>query len=276
MQSNLDHSRRPPSSSGVSIYYDDRISRLAQRLSGIHNGLEMDRSSKHFEKLAEVEGSMKRLEEEMNNRHEEGLRKVNELKSLLLGMKSQGQENYLAPNTGAEGQGVPNISSNDAFQVERRLNELLQSEIISRKTMEQRLVEVIDDRMEKLKSEILKKDLEREELDSCVKRFVQVDIVRLGNAIKNEIEKCQAIESNLILQLREEIERLNRVINEEVTARQQSIDTLLDLMENLVQQITVDSRNDRSERQNSEDTLLRLLEETLSRIQSVTSTITKS
>ncbi|KAJ1606112.1 MAL7P1.13-like protein [Cryptosporidium canis] len=264
------------------VYQDDRISRLSQRLNSIHNGLDMDRSSKHLDRLAEIETSMKAFEEEMNRKYDEGMRKVSELRATLMSMRSENREAYSSYYLEAESRAGPkedpsySSPKSELHQAERRLNELLQSEIFSRKSMEQRLIEIIDDRMDRLRSEISKKDIEREELDSCVKRFVEVDIVRLGHAIKNEVEKCQSIESNVLAQLREEIERLNCMINEEVNTRQQSIDTLLDLMENLVQQITIDTRNERSERQNSEDTLLRLLEESLNRIQIATSGITKS
>lgn len=281
MQSTSNYLKKLASGPGTNVYHDDRISRLSQRLNSIHNGLDIDRSAKHYDKLAEMETNMKRFEEEMNRKYDEGMKKVNELKSTLMNLKSENREvcsscymdqeiknnsmenqNYLKPKSGI-------------LNAEKRLNELLQSEIFSRKSMEQRLIEIIDDRIENLRGEISKKDIEREELDSCVKRFVEVDIVRLGNAIKSEVEKCQTIENNLLSQLKEEIEKLSYLINDEVNTRQQSIDTLLDLMENLVQQITIETRNERSERQNSEDTILKLLEESLNRIQQATSNITK-
>lgn len=283
MQSTSNYSRKLTPGPGANVYHDDRISRLSQRLNSIHNGLDIDRSAKHLDRLVEIETSMKRFEEEMNRKYDEGMRKVGELRNTLMSMKSENREAYSSyyvdgeSRTGSiEAQGYSNNPRSEILQAERRLNELLQNEIFSRKSMEQRLIEIIDDRMERLRSEISKKDIEREELDSCVKRFVEVDIVRLGNAIKNEVEKYQAVENNLLAQLKGEVEKLSCMISDEVNTRQQSIDTLLDLMENLVQQITIDSRNERSERQNSEDTLLRLLEESLNRIQLVTSSITKS
>ncbi|KAH8583049.1 uncharacterized protein ELE39_003080 [Cryptosporidium sp. chipmunk genotype I] len=281
MQSTSGYSKKLTSGLGTNVYHDDRINRLSQRLNSIHNGLDIDRSTKHYDKLAEMEANMKRFEDDMNRKFDEGMKKVNELRSTLTILKTENRDIYSsyyvdheAKASSTESQNYLNPKS-DILQAERRLNELLQSEIFSRKSMEQRLIEIIDERMERLRNEISKKDIEREELDSCVKRFVEVDIVRLGNAIKNEVDKCQAIENSVLSQLKEEVEKLSYLINDEVNTRQQSIDTLLDLMENLVQQITIDTRNERSERQNSEDTLLKLLEESLNRIQIATSTITK-
>ncbi|KAH7648764.1 MAL7P1.13-like [Cryptosporidium bovis] len=267
------------SSQGVNVYQDDRINRLSQRLSSIHNGLDVDRSSKYTDKLSELESNIKKFDEEMTFKYEDGMKKLDEIRELVFDIKIENENEHKNEcEYKAESEGNVKSSGFDGVKlvhIEKRINELLQTEIYSRKTMEQRLMDIIDDKLDVLKSEMLKKDSERQELDNCVKKFVDIDIPRLGNAIKNEIENCKLIETSINKQIKDEIEKLNSIINEEVEARQQSIDALLDLMENLVQRIAIDTKADRTERQNSEDTLLNLLGETLNRIQSVASSIVK-
>ncbi|KAH8740218.1 hypothetical protein FG386_001493 [Cryptosporidium ryanae] len=274
------------SSQGANVYQDDRINRLSQRLSSIHNGLDLDRSSKYTDKLLELELNIKKFDEEMTLKYQDGMKKLNNIRELVLDIKVENEREMKScyefkateleeNNSGSQNAESAGFDGIKLVQMEKRISELLQTEIYSRKTMEQRLMDMIDDKLDALKSEILKKDSERQELDDCVKKFVDIDIPRLGNAIKNEVENCKLIETNLNKQVKGEIEKLNSLLNEEVEARQQSIDALLDLIENLVQRIAVDTKTDRTERQNSEDTLLNLLGETLNRIQSVASSIVK-
>ncbi|XP_665252.1 hypothetical protein, partial [Cryptosporidium hominis TU502] len=147
MHNTLSYSKKLTSGSGANVYHDDRINRLSQRLNSIHNGLDLDRSTKHYDKLAEMEASMKKFEDDMNRKYDEGMKKVNELKSTLMSLKSENREIYSSycmdhetKANSIENQNYLNPKS-DILQAERRLNELLQSEIFSRKSMEQRLIE---------------------------------------------------------------------------------------------------------------------------------------
>ncbi|KAL7067290.1 hypothetical protein ACR3K2_22740 [Cryptosporidium serpentis] len=258
-------------------FQEDRFNRLNQRLNSIHTGFDIvnDKNPKFVKHLNEIESRISDVNNELNAKYQTEIRHIDQLRGLIIN-DTDGYDDFTnekAPNTNSNN--FNTLMASNILQAESRLNQILENEILNRKNLECRLIDIINDRMDHLQSEITRRDAEREELDACVKRFVDFDIPRLSDAIRNEIDKCQSSENELLKKIEVEFTRLHEMIEDEIKIRQQSIDALLDLMENLVQQITLDARNDRSDRQASEDILMKLLEETLTRIQAATQSLYK-
>jgi len=106
----------------------------------------------------------------------------------------------------------------------------------------------------------------RAENEQNLRRYLEVDIPKLYDSLRDEVGNREAMENRILKRANEEIGRLQDSIVAEKRAREETEEAMLRMMEDVVSKMQGEIAQERREREQTEETLLKLLEDTCNKL----------
>jgi len=244
---------RSGSSSGA---YYDRINRLSERLSGLHQGLEHERNSR-FDQLGQ---RMYDVDLRLQTTQDSLTGDLAHLKEQLANFQRDFEEEKF------NREAVSDAKSKELTAADLRLQQALDAEQQARREAEAKVLKSFEDRTNMLREEIVREGRSRAEAEAALRRYVDVDIPKLYENLREEAQSRESMEDRIVRRASDEINRLQEAILTEKKAREDTEEALLRMMEDTVSKMRAEIAQERADRETTEETLLKLLEETCNKL----------
>jgi len=237
--------------------YRDRITNLTTKLSSMHEGLDKDRSSRYDH----LQFRMKQLDERLSASQDASKKKFDVLKDHVLIFQEtlkgerEVREQYVA------------AKEKEIAKVDQSLQVVLKSEQDERREAEQVIRKVFEDKTLYLKDEILHSGKIRMDNEAKLRRFLEIDIPKLYEGLKEEVEKREQMEQRMLKKAMDEVTQLQGAVLAEKKAREDTEEAILRMMEDVVTKMQAEIQTERRERERTEEMLLTLLNDTCHNLQ---------
>lgn len=245
------------SSASSETAYRDRINNLTSKLSTLHEGIDKDRNSRYDH----LQNKMKHLDERLSASQDASAKKFGVLKDHMLifqqSLKAE-QENRDAFQLRKE---------DEIVQIDVALQATLVAEQDARREAEQKIIRVFEEKNAYLKDEILNCGKSRLDSEAKLRRFLEVDIPKLYEGLKEEVENREAMEHRMLKKAMDEVTQLQGAVLAEKKAREDTEEAIIRMMEDVVTKMNVEIQNERRERERAEQMLLTLLNDTCNKLQ---------
>jgi len=232
--------------------YRDRVSNLTTKLASMHEGLDKDRSTR-FDSL---HVKMKHLDERLAAQQDASQKKFCVLKDHMLVFQDSIKEEQACREELAQ------RKEEEILRIDKNLQVILQKEQEERKKAEQVILRVFEDKTAYLKDEISHSGKVRMDNEAKLRRFLEVDIPKLYEGLKEEVEAREAMEHRMLKKAMEEVTQLQGAVLAEKKAREDTEEAILRMMEDVVSKMQAEIRTERKERERVEEMLLALLNDT--------------
>jgi len=190
--------------------YRDRVTNLTNKLSSMHDGMDKDRNSKYDH----LQGKMKHLDERLSASQDASLKKFGVLKDHMLIYQEVVKEEREHREKYCQNK------EEEIAKVDVALQALLVSEQEARKVAEQKIRRVFEDKTTYLKDEILHSGKERNDNEAKLRRFLEVDIPKLYEGLREEVENREQMEQRMLKRAMDEVTQLQGAILAEKKARE--------------------------------------------------------
>jgi len=243
--------------------YRDRITNLTTKLSSMHEGLDKDRSSRYDH----LQVKMKQLDERLSASQDASQKKFGVLKDHVflfqetVKKEREIREQYIVSK------------EQEIVKVDQALQIKLQEEQDERRGAEDRIRRVFEDKTTYLKDEILHSGQMRNDNEAKLRRFLEVDIPKLYEGLKEEVDNREAMEQRMLKKAMDEVTQLQGAILAEKKAREDTEEAILRMMEDVVTKMQAEIQTERRERERTEEMLLTLLNDTCQNLQAASSTL---
>jgi len=240
--------------------YRDRVSNLTKKLGHLHEGETKEKSTIQ----SMLQDRMKKLDERLTASQDASTKKFNVLKE---GMAIF--QDTLKSET-AHRDALKESKDQETVRVDAALQEVLQSEQDARKVAEQRILKVFEEKSAHLKDEIGHSGKERMDNEAKLRRFLEVDIPKLYEGLKEEVENRELMEHRMLKKAMDEVTKLQGAVLAEKKAREETEEAILAMMEDVVSKMQGEIQTERRERERTEEMLLALLNDTCQNLQAST------
>jgi len=153
------------------------------------------------------------------------------------------------------------ITANEA------LEEALLAEQAALRETEARIVNLFESKTNSLKEEITTAGRLRMDNEANLRRYLDVDIPKLYEALREEVAQRENMEQRMLKKAIEECAQLKTAISEEKKARIDTEEAMLRMMEDVVTKMQGEISSERRDRERTEEMLMNLLNETCDRLQ---------
>lgn len=235
----------------------DRIARLSDKLCVLHEGLDEDRNTR-FEHL---QGKMRHLDERLSASQDAATKKTAVIKDQLICFQKDIDVEKEAREQLAE------AKEKDIVRVDTAMQEKLQAEQAALRETEQRILRVFESKTDALKEEICKSGRVRVDNEGNLRRYLEVDIPKLYESLKEEVHNREAMEQRMLQKAMDEVTQLQSAILAEKKAREDTEEAMLRMMEDVVAKMQSEIATERQERERTEEMLLNLLHDTCHKLQ---------
>mmetsp|Transcript_54673 Transcript_54673/g.98207 ORF Transcript_54673/g.98207 Transcript_54673/m.98207 type:complete len:262 (-) Transcript_54673:143-928(-) len=237
--------------------YRDRVARLTDKLSVLHEGLDQDRNTR-FDHL---QGKMKQLDERLSVSQDAAAKKFGILKEQMLIFQEDLKNERMHRENLAE------TKEQEINRVDTNLKSILQSEQDSRRETEEKILKTFEEKTAQLKDEINQSGRVRMDNEATLRRFLEVDIPKLYEGLKEEVQNRETMEQRMLKRAMDEVTQLQGAILAEKKAREDTEEAMLRMMEDVVAKMQAEIQTERRERERTEEMLLSLLNDTCHKLQ---------
>ena len=130
--------------------------------------------------------------------------------------------------------------------------------------MERRLLAMIDDRANGLRSDIMKLGYDRDESVTYIKDCIENDIPKLREAVAIEIKDKDEASNEIVKKINGECNIIQKKIMDNKKNNEKSEEAMLDMLKVMVKNIKGELHFERLERESTQESLITLLENTFS------------
>jgi len=133
-------------------------------------------------------------------------------------------------------------------------------------------VNLFESKTNSLKEEITTAGRLRMDNEANLRRYLDVDIPKLYEALREEVAQRENMEQRMLKKAIEECAQLKTAISEEKKARIDTEEAMLRMMEDVVTKMQGEISSERRDRERTEEMLMNLLNETCDRLQNASQT----
>jgi hypothetical protein len=154
----------------------------------------------------------------------------------------------------------------DMANLETKFTQLIEGEINTRKESDSRLIRLVDERFNSLRTELVRESKLRAENIDLVNNTLEADLPKLNEAIRVEGNEREEVDTAMMKRYTEELNKLNETIQNERKNREESETAIYDMLKDVVSKVKAEIDTEKKERETTEETLLGLLEETCNKL----------
>ena len=150
--------------------------------------------------------------------------------------------------------------------LEQKIDERFNQEAQIREEIGNKLINIIDDKFNALKTEISKESGNRFECIENLKSYLENDVPKLNEMLNNEKIKREEGDDTIDKKITDEISQVQEVITNDKKNREQTEEAILEMLRVLVTKSKADIESEREEREKTEEILISLLEDTCNKL----------
>eukprot|EP00933_Yihiella_yeosuensis_P016713 TRINITY_DN14170_c2_g3_i1.p1 TRINITY_DN14170_c2_g3~~TRINITY_DN14170_c2_g3_i1.p1 ORF type:complete len:264 (+),score=80.06 TRINITY_DN14170_c2_g3_i1:109-900(+) len=246
----------PKSSKGD---YIERIARLSEKLTAANEvGTHQDEKGLRSELL---QAKLTTLDERVSTCQDLSHKKFMALKEQLLKF----QKDLDSERTLREAS--EQAKTEEVVSLDASLQANLRAEQEALRETETRVLSIFETKTNTLKEEMIRSGKLRMENEANLRRYLEVDIPKLYESLKEEVSNREAMEQRMLQKAMDEVTELQSAVLEEKKAREDTEEAMLRMMEDVVTKMQAEIANERRERERTEEMLLTLLNETCQKLQ---------
>jgi len=236
--------------------HKQKIERIAEKLNNVHITPENERNSK----IDLLENRSKNLEEKITEYVESNNKRVNLLRDQIQKIQRMLEEEK------DHREQVLQAKYRDMANLETKFSQLIEGEINARKESDSRLIRLVDERFNGLRTELVRESKLRAENIDLVNNTLEADLPKLNEAIRVEGNEREEVDTAMMKRYTEELNKLNETIQNERKNREESETAIYDMLKDVVSKVKAEIDTEKKERETTEETLLGLLEETCNKL----------
>jgi DNA repair exonuclease SbcCD ATPase subunit len=225
-------------------------------LNSVHITPENERNSK----IDLLENRSKNLEEKITEYVESNNKRVNLLRDQI------GKIQRMLEEEKDHREQVLQAKYRDMANLETKFTQLIEGEINTRKESDSRLIRLVDERFNSLRTELVRESKLRAENIDLVNNTLEADLPKLNEAIRVEGNEREEVDTAMMKRYTEELNKLNETIQNERKNREESETAIYDMLKDVVSKVKAEIDTEKKERETTEETLLGLLEETCNKL----------
>lgn len=244
--------------SGGAETYRERIERLSAKLNVVHEGVASGEKASKYDYLQE---KVRKLDEKVAVSVDASQKKFSVIREQLVQFQKEVDHECKSRDdlANAQGKGISDIDKN--------MHKLLAAEQKELKDTEQRILQAFASKTNALKEQLTSSSKQRLENEANLRKYLDVDIPRLYEALKEEVNNREAMEQRMLRKAMEEVTQLQSAVLEEKKAREDTEEAMLRMMEDVVAKMQSEIATERQERERTEEMLLNLLHDTCHKLQ---------
>jgi len=237
--------------------YQERIQRLFERVSNIHNYTEEEK----FAKIKEIEAALSEIADQLERRKDTRENQIESFNDKIRQLKALFEEEAAAKNR------LETKLQADLEGLERHSYRLIEEAKTTRDEVDRKLVTKLNGAMDIIQSEIPRclkdKTFEHQkELDQILK----VELPNLQEELNNECHLRKELESKIYEQFMEQIRELGELYQDEKRVRELKEEELLAVINSISKEVETGLKKQRAEREGSEENILELVEKVIERL----------
>mmetsp|Transcript_2868 Transcript_2868/g.8107 ORF Transcript_2868/g.8107 Transcript_2868/m.8107 type:complete len:290 (-) Transcript_2868:69-938(-) len=241
-----------------SMEHRDRMSILSDKLCVLHSGLDQDRNVRY----EHLQGKLRALDDRVGASQDATHKKFVVLKDQIVQFQRElSSEQMLRDSMVIE-------KEEEIKNIAESLRASLSAEQEERRASERRILQIFEKKTQAVKEEVNDLGNTRVNNEANLRRYLEVDIPKLYENLKEEVDSREAMEQRMLARAMEEVTGLQAAILAEKKAREDSEEAMLRMMEDVVAKMQAEIAAETKERQKMEEMLLGLLHETCTRMQS--------
>eukprot|EP00931_Biecheleriopsis_adriatica_P058107 TRINITY_DN34527_c0_g1_i1.p1 TRINITY_DN34527_c0_g1~~TRINITY_DN34527_c0_g1_i1.p1 ORF type:complete len:291 (+),score=84.13 TRINITY_DN34527_c0_g1_i1:68-874(+) len=243
--------------------YRERIARLTDKLNVVHetSGTHATTENTKVSKLDFLHDKVKKLDERVATSQDLAQKKFSALKEQL----GKFQKDLEVERDTRDR--LAKTKTDEIVCIDRALQQNLEAEQQALRETETRILQLFESKTHSLKEEMTSSGRLRMENEANLRRYLDQDIPKLYEALKEEVSNREAMEQRMLRKAMEEVAQLQTAISEERKAREDTEEAMLRMMEDVVTKMQGEIASERRERERTEEMLLTLLNETCSKMQ---------
>eukprot|EP01017_Pseudomicrothorax_dubius_P004800 TRINITY_DN1105_c0_g3_i2.p1 TRINITY_DN1105_c0_g3~~TRINITY_DN1105_c0_g3_i2.p1 ORF type:complete len:251 (-),score=71.83 TRINITY_DN1105_c0_g3_i2:103-855(-) len=237
----------------------ERIHRIAEKLTNISATTESERAKK----LELLEKRLATVEDKYNDFVDTNNKRLLNIREQVTKVQRLIEENHTHFNIFVETKG------RDLQVVDKELLHRLQSIVEARKEGEQRMLRLIDDRVNQIKTDLAKETRIRVESLDIINSTLEEDIPRITNSLKNEVAAKEDSDREITKKIIDEFSKIYSAIEEERKTREETENSMFDMLKEVVGKVKNEIDYEKKNRETTEDNLLNLIEDACSKLNQV-------
>lgn len=242
---------------GSAENYQERIARLSAKLHVMNEGVAGEKGSKYDY----LQDKVRKLDEKVAVTVDASQKKFSVIREQLVQFQKDVDTECKSRESLADEQGK------GITDLDKHMQQLLAAEQQELKDTEHRILESFAGKTNALKEQLTSSGRQRLENENNLKKYLDVDIPKLYEALKEEVSNREAMEQRMLRKAMEEVTQLQSAVLEEKKAREDTEEAMLRMMEDIVTKMQGEITAERQERERAEDMLMGLLNETCTKLQ---------
>lgn len=238
------------------VDYRERIARLSEKLNVVQEDSRDDKDAR----IDALQAKLKQLDERVASSQDISQKKFSTLKEQLIKF----QRELDAERKTREGQAQG--KQDEIGQLRLQLQSSLEAEQEVLRETENRILSLFESKTSSLKDDMIKSGRLRMDNEANLRRYLEVDIPKLYESLKEEVGNREAMEQRMLCKAMDEVTQLQSAILEEKKAREDTEEAMLRMMEDVVTKMQGEIAAERRERERTEEMLLNLLNETCQKL----------
>eukprot|EP00828_Plagiopyla_frontata_P047830 TRINITY_DN895_c0_g1_i5.p1 TRINITY_DN895_c0_g1~~TRINITY_DN895_c0_g1_i5.p1 ORF type:complete len:211 (-),score=24.72 TRINITY_DN895_c0_g1_i5:165-797(-) len=201
------------------IHYQDRITKISQKLNNIQSGKDNEKAQKldaNEIKLKQLEEQFYEFQDVLDNRLQGLKENLIKIHHLIDGQKQNREMAF-------------EQKMKEIQQIDQKFTYAIDQETIQRKEGENKFIRIINDKSATIRTEVIKENQIRNENLDTLNQCLESDFYKLNEDIKVEQQERNEMDSNLGKKVNEEVNKLNTQISVEKKTREDGEQGIFDL-----------------------------------------------
>jgi len=152
-------------------------------------------------------------------------------------------------------------------RVDEALQASLAAEQEARRESEARVLQTFEAKTRGIREEMQAGGRLRMDNEANLRRYLEVDIPKLYESLKDEVENREVMEQRMLQKAMDEVTQLQAAVLSEKKAREDTEEAMLRMMEDIIAKMQSEIAQEREEREQAEEMLLNLLHDTLLKLE---------
>ena len=240
---------------------NDRMVKLADKLSQITNQIQNEKSSK----LDQYEQKSMNLYNTIEANKEQNNTKFNEVKEQILVIQKTLEDDA------SKREQAHNDFMDFMQKMEDKIFEKFDSELSAKKDIEVKVAQYLEEKFNIIGAELQNQSKIRYDAVENLENYFEKELPKIQSGFKIEQNEREDGDNNILIKLSDEAAKVDNIIQNEKKSREETQEGILEMIKIMNDRMKNDLAEERKEREQNEEALIDVLENTCNRLQQTTS-----
>ena len=239
---------------------NDRMVKLADKLSQITNQIQNEKSSK----FDQYEQKSMNLYDTIEANKEQNNAKFTEVKEQILVIQKTLEDDA------AKREQAHNDFMDFMQKMEDKIFEKFDSELSAKKEIEVKVAQYLEDKFNIIGAELQSQSKIRYDAVENLENYFEKELPKIQSGFKIEQNEREDGDNNILIKLSDEAAKVDGIIQNEKKSREETQEGILEMIKIMNDRMKNDLAEERKEREQNEEALIDVLENTCNRLQQTT------